>query len=327
MKQFGKITLAVLSTFVFLFLFVFTPRVFAASPGDVVINEVYYDVDSLHGSETTNEWIELYNKSSSTIDVSEWIITDNNSTKTFPVGVQPLLPGGVLLVSPSDSTWTFWPIESLVAKIVLALGNGLSNTGDKLILKDKLGNEIDSLSYGTNIDIWNPAIEDVVEGHSIERNPGGEDTNFQLDFIDQETPTPGRIIAVAITPTSTLTSTPTNTATPTLTHSAGSASSLQASSGQAKTPTSTLTRSTSSGQAISSTPSIKDILGESTQSATITLEEVSPVAKEEINKKTEVLGENNFAKLAISAGIILIISCGILVFRSYLKRRNEIKNI
>lgn len=194
-------------------LLAFSQPVHAINPSEIVINEVYYDVDSSHGSETTNEWIELYNPTESSIDISNWTINDNTTTRTIPS--TSAIPGkGIVLISPNSSTWDYWTIDSGVTKIVMSIGNGLSNTGDKLILKDSSGTTIDSTSYGGNIDIWNPAADDVAEGHSLERNPGGTDTDSAGDFIDQETPTPGKTIAKASPASPTPTPTPTPTPSP-----------------------------------------------------------------------------------------------------------------
>jgi len=309
---------AVIALIAFLFFLHFANPAFAANAGDVVINEVYYDVNSSHGSETSNEWIELYNKSTSTVDISGWTITDNLSTKTIAGGTEAILANGVLLISPDSSTWSYWSIGGSVIKLVMQLGNGLSNLGDKLILKDDLGNEIDKMNYGTNVEIWNPAATAVAEGHSLERNPGGKDTDSASDFIDQESPSPGVIIAEAATPTPVPTSTP--TPTPTVTPTPTNTPTSTVAPTATKTPTPTLKPSAS--------PTPKeilptDVLGESTESGKI----ISPTDAQSSDNnilssdETKNTSNNWFQKILIFVGIVFIVACVILTFREVRKRK------
>ncbi|MEX2012885.1 MAG: hypothetical protein WD967_00605, partial [Candidatus Levyibacteriota bacterium] len=64
--------------------------------------------------------------------------------------------------------------------------------------------------------------------------------------------------------------------------------------------------------------------GESTDSALIFEDAITPIEERvEFSKETKILGENNFAKLAISIGVIFMIACGILAFRSYRRGKND----
>ena len=47
------------------------------------------------------------------------------------------------------------------------------------------------MSYGDDTSQLNPSETDVVEGHSLEREPDGVDTNTNADFVDRTIPTPG----------------------------------------------------------------------------------------------------------------------------------------
>jgi hypothetical protein len=95
-----------------------------------------------------------------------------------------------------------------------SIGNGLSNTGDRVILLDPTGKIIDALSYGDDDTVILPPCYDVPEGHSLERQPAGLDTNQAGDFADNATPSPGYGLPSA---TPTPTPTPTPSLTPTLT--------------------------------------------------------------------------------------------------------------
>ncbi len=162
----------------------------------VVINEVFYDVDDNHGDEDDNphndEWVELYNTTNQEISLHKWSLTDNNKTTTINANIKIPAHGFVVLAKAAQ-TWTYWNIPSSAVKHPLGqnIGNGLSNSGDRLILKDSNGNEVDKVSWGTDSTVFNPAVGDVAEGHSIMRNPLGQDTDTAADWTDNSNPNPG----------------------------------------------------------------------------------------------------------------------------------------
>jgi uncharacterized repeat protein (TIGR01451 family) len=162
-----------------------------ASPSDVVINEVEYDP---RGDDNACEWIELYNRTSAPIDVSGWTLQDNNSSDPLPDLVLPA--GGFIVVAATASFYDNYPdFQGALAILGADLGNGLNNSGDRLYLKDGTGQVIDALSYdedSTVLSCAGFACAGVAEGHSLERDPQGQDTDSAADFVDRDPPTPGR---------------------------------------------------------------------------------------------------------------------------------------
>lgn len=161
----------------------------------ILISEVYYDVctpASSCGTNPQNEWVELYNPTASSIILTGWSLTDNNSSSTLPSGTT-IGPGDYLVVTRELATFTFWPAVIASQQVILGsnIGNGLSDSNDRVILKNNLGTVIDALSYGSDLTIFNPSVPDVAIGHSIERSPVTLDTNTASDFVDRVTPTPG----------------------------------------------------------------------------------------------------------------------------------------
>lgn len=164
----------------------------------LVINEVYYDVGNRKfcaidkESEPRNEWIELYNPSENPVDVSGWVIEDNDSSDVIPVS-PPIPPYGFAVIAKDATTWQFWSIPSGAIKIELGslIGNGLNNDGDRVILKNILDAEVDAVSYGADTYAFSPSVPDVLDGHSIARSPKGFDTNKSSDWVDLEMPNPG----------------------------------------------------------------------------------------------------------------------------------------
>lgn len=158
----------------------------------VVINEIYYDVVSPeYGSEGNNEWVELYNTTDESIDITGWVLGDQllPTTTIESHGFAVVTPG-----TGATSTQDFWTLPQGMSFIVVEgriTSSGLSNTGDTIILEDSSQQIMDAVSYGNKTDAFDPSISDVSEGHSVERIVAGFDTNQASDWKDQETPTPG----------------------------------------------------------------------------------------------------------------------------------------
>lgn len=105
---------------------------FAYSGGDVVINEISWagSVDSFN-----DEYIELYNTTNQTIDLTGWYIEDD-ATMSYTITSGTIAPHGYFLIEDSEEA-----VSSAGADAVINLS--LANAGDSLILKDNAGVAID----------------------------------------------------------------------------------------------------------------------------------------------------------------------------------------
>lgn len=129
----------------------------------VVINEVYYDPKG-SGLDPKCEWIELYNPTSSEVDISGWKLADgylsNNSYEgiwTFPSDTK--IPAGGYILVVNDATYkngfsSLFPgvtpdfdtnTSNSVADLVVKGTLTLSNSGDDLHLYDSSDNEVDAM--------------------------------------------------------------------------------------------------------------------------------------------------------------------------------------
>ena len=73
-----------------------------SSAGAIVFSEIFYDTP---GTDSNEEWIELYNGTSSTVDLAGYSVTDNNGTGssyTFPSG-SSIAPGSYVTVATNAS--------------------------------------------------------------------------------------------------------------------------------------------------------------------------------------------------------------------------------
>ena len=137
----------------------------------VVINEIMYHrrPQFLPYVENEEEWVELYNKSNTPVNISGWKL-DSAVSWTFPGGTI-LAPGAYLCVS--NNTVAF----SLAHPGVPVVGNFsgiLNNRGERLVLEDALGNAVDEVFYRDK-EPW-PIYTDGL-GSSLElKNPDADNT-------------------------------------------------------------------------------------------------------------------------------------------------------
>ena len=158
-------------------LFLLPAILFAASPGDIVVNEIMYN--SIGSDE---EWVELYNTTDSDITLdADWTLSDNMRTYTFEGVTVPA--GGYLTIEVlTGGSFPFTPD-------VDATGHGiqLSNTSDEVILRES-GVIIDSVKYH---DSWGDGAHDG-DGPSLERidpaAPSNSPENWNSSTVDGGTP-------------------------------------------------------------------------------------------------------------------------------------------
>lgn len=217
-------------------LFAALPPITAAQPAPsitadhLLITEVLYDPAA---AEPGGEWVELFNPTAAAVNLAGWTLQDNNSQDVLPD--YPLAPAAYVVIAADLAAFraAYGEYAGDVLDLGNPIGNGLSNSGDRLALLDAAGGTADALSYGSDASAFAPACPDVAEGHSLART-AGSDTDTAADWLDESAPHPGSpgvpptvtptataTLAVTETPTLTATltdtSTPTPTGTPTLT--------------------------------------------------------------------------------------------------------------
>ena len=184
------------------------PRVAQAAAADhLLISEVFYHTPS----GTSEEWIEIYNPTSSAIDLSPYKIGDAETASKgegmyqFPAGAG-IQAGGKIVVAREATTFfnlygkqpdfevseTDADVTNMVKYSAWGTSSlNLSNAGDEVLLLDESDIPVDVAVYGSGSYpeiIPHPGVD---IGHSIERSPAEIDTDdCSMDFIDQSVPNP-----------------------------------------------------------------------------------------------------------------------------------------
>jgi len=129
-----------------------------SAQSNIVINEFESDPPG-SDYDAENEWVELYNPTTSSIDISNWkIIPTNNETNTI------ILPEGTIIGAKgyyvADHSTQF-----------------LDNSAELIILQDSTGYEVDRA----------PSKNDTKNDEGAwARHPNGIDTDDDIDWIFQE---------------------------------------------------------------------------------------------------------------------------------------------
>lgn len=148
---------------------------------ELLIQEVYYDAE---GSDSVGEYLEIYNTSTNTLDISGYILKDNYDTYTLPAGTM-IDPGQHLVVARDAAGFrSLFGFDPDVSGMTLALGN----SGDQVSLQNPSGAEIDFVAYENYVSGWNIRAN---TGQAIYRYDVNNDTDSVNDW-NVGTPLPGK---------------------------------------------------------------------------------------------------------------------------------------
>ena len=115
-------------------------------PQSVVINEINY-----HSSDdfNTEDWVELYNNSEDIIDLSNWLIMDDNDN-IFIISESTLIdPDSYIVLSQDIDSFNVFYTE--VENVIGNLGFGFSSSGDSLKLFNSENELMDLVEYDDEI--------------------------------------------------------------------------------------------------------------------------------------------------------------------------------
>ncbi|KAA3597958.1 MAG: T9SS C-terminal target domain-containing protein [Calditrichaeota bacterium] len=109
----------------------------------IVINEINYNSEP---NFDTEDWFEVFNSSSETVNLSSWKITDSDTGNVFVFPDSTFLPPQEFLVICRDTT-DFVNFNPSVQNFVGEFNFGLSSNGDEIKLYDLFGTLVDSVKF------------------------------------------------------------------------------------------------------------------------------------------------------------------------------------
>jgi len=115
----------------------------SSSQNEIVINEINYNSSNDFNPE---DWIELYNNSGSTVNLSSWLFKDSEDDHIFTFPDSIFLESSGYLVLCRD-TMAFSNLFPEVRNYLGDFDFGLNNGGELIRLYDSSGNMVDSLTY------------------------------------------------------------------------------------------------------------------------------------------------------------------------------------
>jgi len=114
----------------------------------VVINEVAWMGNDAGANGSFCEWIELHNNGAEAVDLTNWAIAIGAAERVFTSesgAALSITPGGFYLIERQTPNACPDPVPGIDADWSVTFGNGISNSGAVIALKDAAGSPIDTL--------------------------------------------------------------------------------------------------------------------------------------------------------------------------------------
>jgi hypothetical protein len=176
----------------------FVHMMVGAEPRSIIVNEIMFDPLA-----SQNEWVEFYHRGQDPIDIARWRFSDRptaSGANSFSIATSSTIiqPRDFIVVAADSSFFSQFPSLATSPPAVRCFilnrsnGFGLNNDGDDVILRDALGNTIDSVSYSSS---WHHPDVAVTKGRSLERISPEIASNDQRNWSTSPSPrggTPGQ---------------------------------------------------------------------------------------------------------------------------------------
>lgn len=148
----------------------------------LVINEINYNSGEDYPS---GDWLELYNPTDATLDISGVVLTEMNSDSTFVVpNGTTLKPNEYLVLAKNLDKFT--KVYPLVSNVIGEVSFGFSSAGDEIRLYDAVGNVLDAVDYfpytpwpeqanglGYTLELKNPELHNGLAENWLTYEQGG----------------------------------------------------------------------------------------------------------------------------------------------------------
>ncbi|MBE0517202.1 MAG: lamin tail domain-containing protein [Methanophagales archaeon] len=195
-KEFANLGISII--FMLLLALASVPVVNAEIANHVVISEVYVDAINETGN-NRSEFVELYNPTSTGIQLDDWNLTDLEGT----IALSSTIPAyGFYLIGMKGyndyKDNATWPDADKVSDVY---SFQLANDGDEVILKNSTGGIVDTVGWGTAMTNETMNAAKPGEGKSLQRRvnatitqdgygPAWDSNNNSADFFIQDSPNP-----------------------------------------------------------------------------------------------------------------------------------------
>ena len=157
-----------------------------------LINEINYNSSESYNPE---DWIEIYNNNTDTIDLSLWQLKDEDDEHIFIIPPQTILLPNEYLIFCKDTT-KFVNCFPPVTKLIGNLGFGLGGGGDMIRLYNANASIVDIVSYDDD-DPW-PILADG-SGPTLElKNPNLDNETSENWSASENYGTPGEAYSTLI---------------------------------------------------------------------------------------------------------------------------------
>lgn len=150
----------------------------AMTQAQIVINEIMYN--SPDGGQDSTEYIELFNNSNTTVDLTGWSFTQG-ITHTFEAGTSVGANAYLLVAGDAQAMMDAYGVTAIQWTT-----GGLSNSGETITLSDAAGTEIDMVSFDDGLP-W-PSQADG-NGPSLELCSPDKDNNNAVNWFAATNPT------------------------------------------------------------------------------------------------------------------------------------------
>ncbi len=162
---------------------------------DLVINEIFADPSPQYGL-PSGEFIEIYNASTSTFNLTNWTIGDASSDEQ--IGNYTLMPNQYLIIADDAFAFEF----SIYSNVILVASlPSFNNSSDEVVLKDENGIVVDFVSYsqdwygsalkedgGYTLELINPTLPCTSSSNWIGSNDSNGGTPGAQNSVYNATP-------------------------------------------------------------------------------------------------------------------------------------------
>ena len=168
------------------------------SPGSIVINEINYNSNDDHES---GDWVELYNPGQMEIDISNWVMKDDDDQHSFIIPDGTFINGDEYIIISQDLDLFYDNYPSDIP-VIGPFDFGLGGGGDEVRIYDDVGALMDSVKYdddepwpieadgeGPTLELINPTYDNSLPEYWTSSqqygSPASQNTNY-LDSDDED---------------------------------------------------------------------------------------------------------------------------------------------